>query len=210
MRRQPGLRQRVAVLHLTRHCDLVIGDADAGLALDAGVEGDAAVDAELAGMEGHRQHIGVVADLADEIFDRILADSQAARGDDDAGYDLAAPGGDRNPRRIRRRHARADRTAREGQHEDRIDLLHRERTHRRIRLIGAGLRVDDLDVPAGRLRALRHAGDHRDVESVVGDQRDDPEGLRLGAGERRNEQPGGRRQHRQRGGQSSFHLRFPC
>src|SRR5580693_4813568 len=66
------LRAGVAVLNLSRHRYFVIGDGKAGLAFDGGVEGVAAVDAELAGMEGHRQNVGVVADLAKQILGGIL------------------------------------------------------------------------------------------------------------------------------------------
>src|ERR1700733_12740644 len=54
MRGEPRLRNGVGGLHLTRHGHLVIGDAKTGLAFDSGVKSVAAVDAEFAGMEGHR------------------------------------------------------------------------------------------------------------------------------------------------------------
>src|SRR5580700_3537155 len=91
MRGEPGLRDGVAVLNLTRHRHFVIGDGKAGLAFDGGVEGVAAIDAELAGMEGHRQNVGVFADLAEQVLSGIVADRLAADRDDDAGDDLAAP-----------------------------------------------------------------------------------------------------------------------
>src|SRR4029077_3261981 len=97
---EPGLRDGVAVLHLTRHGHFVIGNGKAGLALDGGVEGVAAVDAEFPGMEGHRQNVGVVADLAEQVLGRVLADRLAARCDNDARDDLATPTRDRDARGV--------------------------------------------------------------------------------------------------------------
>ena len=132
-------------------------------------------------MEGHRQNVGVVADLAEQILGRVLADRLAAGRDDDAGHDLAAPARDRDARGVGGGQAGADRAAREGEDHDRIDFLHRERAHARVRLVGARLGVDHFDVPAGGLRGVGRAGDHGDVERVVGDKGDDAEGLRFDA-----------------------------
>src|SRR5580693_9582077 len=96
MRGEPRLRNGVAVLNLPRHRHFVIGDGKAGLAVDGGVEGVAAVDAELAGMEGHRQNVGVVADLPEQVLSGIVADRLAADCDNDARDDLAAPARDRD------------------------------------------------------------------------------------------------------------------
>jgi hypothetical protein len=148
------------------------------------VEGVASVDAEFAGMEGHRQNVGVVADLAEQIFRGILADRPAAGGDDDARHDLAAPARNGNAGSVRSCEPRADRAARESEDHDRIDLLHRERAHACVRLVRARLGVDHFDVPAGGLRGVGRAGDHGDVESIVGDKGDNAEGLRFHASDR--------------------------
>ena len=100
------------------------------------------------------------------------------------GHDLAAPARDRDARGVGGGQTGADRAAGEGEDHDRIDFLHRERAHARVCLIGAGLRVDHFNVPAGGLRGVGRAGDHGDVESIVGDQGDNAEGLRFDARDR--------------------------
>ena len=73
----------------------------------------------------------------------------------------------------------ADRAAGEGEDHDRIDFLHGERAHARVRLIRARLGVDHFNVPTGGLRGVGRAGDHGDVKSIVGDQGDNAERLRF-------------------------------
>src|ERR1700722_17741090 len=123
----PRLGDGVAFLSLTRHGHLVVCDRKAGLALDSGVEGVAAVDAELPGMESHRQNIRVVAEFAEQVLGRVVAHRHAAGCDDDAWHDLAAPARNGNAGSVGGSQAGADRGAREGKDHDRIDLLHRER-----------------------------------------------------------------------------------
>ena len=157
---------------------------DIGLALHPLLEGDAPVDAELAGVEGQSQDVGAVADFAEQIFDGVVADLPAAGGHHDAGRELAAPGRDRDMRLARRVEPRADRAAGEGQNEDGIDVLHGEGVHRRIGFVRARLGVDDLDVPPGRLGRLGRAADHVDVQRVIGQKCHDAEGFGVGSSAR--------------------------
>jgi hypothetical protein len=72
----------------------------------------------------------------------------------------------------------------EGENHNRVDFLHRKRAHARVCLVGAGLRVDHFNVPAGGLRGVGRAGDHGDIQSIVGDKGDNAEGLRFEAHDR--------------------------
>ncbi len=199
---QPVRRRCVAVLDLPRHHHLVVGDVDVVLALDALIECHAAVDAELAGVEGQGKQLGgCVSDLAEQVVGRVLADGHAAGRNDDAVDDLAAPCGDRNTRGLGGLEPGADGARGEGEDEDRIDLLDGEAAHRRIGLVGACLGVDHLDVPAGRVGGLGGAADHVDVERVIGKERDDAERLRVGRAD-----SGCHRQHRCRQHSDEFPL----
>jgi hypothetical protein len=154
---------------------------DIGLALHPFLEGDSPVDAELAGVEGQSQDVGAVADFAEQVFDGVVADLPATGGHHDAGRELAAPGRNRDMRLARRVEPRTERAAGEGQNEYGIDVLHGEGAHRSIGFVRARLRVDDLDVPPGRLGRFGCTADHVDVRASLAKSATMPRVLALAA-----------------------------